>query len=1422
SGQCGATVFIVNPTATDNCSATFTFAGVRSDSKSLTDLYPVGTTKIVWTATDASGNTSLSCEQIVTIADAEKPVKPVLADVIAQCSATLPVPSTTDNCKGTITGTTADPLTYTAQGNYTITWSFDDGNGNIESAIQNVIIKDTEKPVKPVLADVVAQCSATVPVPSTTDNCKGTITGTTADPLTYTTQGNYTITWSFDDGNGNIESAIQNVIIKDTEKPVISCPATISQVADANKCGATVSIVNPTATDNCSTTFTFAGVRSDSKSLTDLYPVGTTKIVWTATDASGNISASCEQTITIADAEKPVKPILADVIAQCSATVPVPSTTDNCKGTIIGTTADPLTYTAQGAYTITWSFDDGNGNIESAIQNVIIKDTEKPVISCPATISQVADANKCGATVSIVNPTATDNCSTTFTFAGVRSDSKSLTELYPVGTTKIVWTATDASGNISASCEQTITIADAEKPVKPILADVIAQCSATVPVPSTIDNCKGTIIGTTADPLTYTAQGAYTITWSFDDGNGNIESAIQNVIIKDTEKPVITCPATISQVADANKCGATVSIVNPTATDNCSTTFTFAGVRSDSKSLTDLYPVGTTKIVWTATDASGNASLSCEQTITIADAEKPVKPVLADVVAQCSATVPVPSTTDNCKGTITGTTADPLTYTAQGNYTITWSFDDGNGNIESAIQNVIIKDTEKPVISCPATISQVADANKCGATVSIVNPTATDNCSTTFTFAGVRSDSKSLTDLYPVGTTKIVWTATDASGNISASCEQTITIADTEKPVITCPAAINKNADANKCGATVSIVNPTATDNCSTTFTFTGVRSDSKLLTDLYPVGTTKIVWTATDASGNISASCEQTITITDTEKPVISCPAAINQIADSGQCGATVSIVNPTATDNCSTTFIFTGVRSDSKSLTDLYPVGTTTITWTATDASGNTSLSCEQTITITDTEKPVISCPAAVIANTDIGSCTATIVLSLPTVTDNCGIASVANDAPVVFPIGITTVTWTVTDNNGNISTCTQTVTVYGPIKSNDDLGVSINSYVGGIAVSNVLNNDLLNCVSVISNQVKITLASTLPSGVNFDTTTGEVSVNPHTPSGTYTFDYTICDLSNITNCSTSTVKITIDNPIIEAITETTSPINGNTGGKTPPLTSNDKLNGVDVVIGTNPGEVKLTPVTVPTGLTLNPDGTVTVSPNTPAGNYDVTYKICEVTNPTNCAEVTSVIVVGAAIIDAADDNVLFADGINGTLEAINVLENDKLNGSRINNPAVVTIKSLTVLSGITLNEDGTIDVAPNTPGGTYTLNYQICDVINKTNCVSAKVTIFVAVPSIAVIKTATFNDENKSGYANAGETITYTFKITNTGNTPLTNVTVSDPLPGLVMTGSAITLGVNETDEHTFIGVYVIKQSDINAGKISNQATAFGTSA
>jgi len=78
-------------------------------------------------------------------------------------------------------------------------------------------------------------------------------------------------------------------------------------------------------------------------------------------------------------------------------------------------------------------------------------------------------------------------------------------------------------------------------------------------------------------------------------------------------------------------------------------------------------------------------------------------------------------------------------------------------------------------------------------------------------------------------------------------------------------------------------------------------------------------------------------------------------------------------------------------------------------------------------DAQPPSISCPNDITVNSDPGQTYATNVnLGQPTVNDNCGVASVTNDAPTQFPAGTTTVTWTATDVNGNSSTCHQFVTV------------------------------------------------------------------------------------------------------------------------------------------------------------------------------------------------------------------------------------------------------------------------------------------------------------------------------------------------------------------------------------------------------------
>ena len=119
--------------------------------------------------------TSLLSTQNVIVKDVTAPEAITLADATGECSATVVAPTTSDNCSGTITATTNDPLTYTEQGEYVVTWTFNDGNGNITTVDQNVIVKDVTAPESITLADVTGECSATVVAPTTTDNCAGTL-----------------------------------------------------------------------------------------------------------------------------------------------------------------------------------------------------------------------------------------------------------------------------------------------------------------------------------------------------------------------------------------------------------------------------------------------------------------------------------------------------------------------------------------------------------------------------------------------------------------------------------------------------------------------------------------------------------------------------------------------------------------------------------------------------------------------------------------------------------------------------------------------------------------------------------------------------------------------------------------------------------------------------------------------------------------------------------------------------------------------------------------------------------------------------------------------------------------------------------------------------------------------------------------------
>ena len=127
--------------------------------------------------------------------------------------------------------------------------------------------------------------------------------------------------------------------------------------------------------------------------------------------------------------------------------------------------------------------------------------------------------------------------------------------------------------------------------------------------------------------------------------------------------------------------------------------------------------------------------------------------------------------------------------------------------------------------------------------------------------------------------------------------------------------------------------------------------------------------------------------------------------------------MIDPTTSDNCPGETFTNDAPAE-------FPVGTTTVTWTVTDAAGNTA-TCTQDVVITDDELPTITCPPNQTVGTDFGLCSSSsVILGTALVADNCGVASITNNAPATFSIGSTTVTWTVTDDSGNVQTCDQII--------------------------------------------------------------------------------------------------------------------------------------------------------------------------------------------------------------------------------------------------------------------------------------------------------------------------------------------------------------------------------------------------------------
>ncbi len=338
--------------------------------------------------------------------------------------------------------------------------------------------------------------------------------------------------------------------------------------------------------------------------------------------------------------------------------------------------------------------------------------------------------------------------------------------------------------------------------------------------------------------------------------------------------------------------------------------------------------------------------------------------------------------------------------------------------------NCIIDILNPVIIDCPSDLV-VSTGSGCSASASWTEPKASDNCDIeSFT------SSHKPGEVFPLGSTTVSYTAIDKHGN-STTCSFVVRVVDSEQPEIKgCPADITVTSpDCDE--VSVQWTPPTATDNCQLT-NFFGSHTPG----DFFPLGTTTVTYTALDQQGAFS-TCTFSINVLDNQPPVISnCPGDIVMDATTA-CSMPVSWTLPTASDNCS-------LRSFNSTHNpgDNFTIGTTTVSYTATDESGNSTF-CSFNVTLEDHQPPVITgCPAdTVITETYPGDNSAVVSWTEPTATDNCGINSLtsSHQPGSTFSKGVTTVTYTAIDHAGNLQTCSFNVEVIDNDMSIEaDLGV------------------------------------------------------------------------------------------------------------------------------------------------------------------------------------------------------------------------------------------------------------------------------------------------------------------------------------------------------------------------------------------------
>lgn len=263
----------------------------------------------------------------------------------------------------------------------------------------------------------------------------------------------------------------------------------------------------------------------------------------------------------------------------------------------------------------------------------------------------------------------------------------------------------------------------------------------------------------------------------------------------------------------------------------------------------------------------------------------------------------------------------PGTLSASTNYGIRVTASNPS-QVLATVAPITIK-TAPLIVACPSPVLVNTNLNLCTGTASFGPANATGYPIPTINYSQVSGSS------FGTGITKVYTTAANVCG--IDTCSFTITVLDKQLPSISCPSNIVKNTLPDLCSSNIlNLGTPVTGDNC-------GVLSVTNNSPLTFPSGINYVTWQVADVNGNTN-QCLQTVKVNDNQLPVLSgCPSNIIT------CSNPVSWSPPAASDNCGIASLVSNFQPGTN-----FPGGISTVTYTATDVSGNMA-TCSFTVNIT-----------------------------------------------------------------------------------------------------------------------------------------------------------------------------------------------------------------------------------------------------------------------------------------------------------------------------------------------------------------------------------------------------------------------------------------------------------------------------------------